>query len=234
MFPPEPLNLGCIMRVSNYAKYWRTLIMSNQKNLLFRDQLLSQEKSDTQLQKTFHQETKKMYTEKLKKRQRFAYVLLSFLIALFTLFFWAFSKAFEELQIKHELSYAEPLRLASTWAMFLSVALIVLCLWPAIRGKVGLRFYPKVIRIVSWMLILAIVLLTFATVDFARHETDFQTADSTIDILGATIISLLIIIMSFYMLLSGRIDRGYMNNKAKTLELEYRIAELEEKLNRSN
>ena len=31
-------------------------------------------------------------------------------------------------------------------------------------------------------------------------------------------------------LLSGRIDRGDMKNITKTLELEYRIAELEEKL----
>ncbi|MBL7214092.1 MAG: hypothetical protein ISS71_00270 [Phycisphaerae bacterium] len=30
---------------------------------------------------------------------------------------------------------------------------------------------------------------------------------------------------------SGRIDRGDLKNKAKSLELEYRLTELEEKLN---
>ena len=84
--------------------------------------------------------------------------------------------------------------------------------------------------VIFCILILAIVLLGFATVDFVRYETDFETADSTIDILGAVIISLLIIIMGIYTLLSVRIDRGYLKNKEKTLELECRLTELEEKL----
>ncbi|MHC4292539.1 MAG: hypothetical protein ACYSTR_10050 [Planctomycetota bacterium] len=203
--------------------------MSNQENRSFRDQLLSQEKSDTQLQKIFQQEVKKMYTEKLKKGHRIGYILTSLLIAFMTFLFWVFAKMFEEIQIKHEVSYIEPLRLASMWAMYLGAVLTALSLWPAIWGKVGLRFYPKAVRFISWVLIFAVVLLIFGLVDFMRHETDFQVADSTIDILGAAIISILIIIMSIYMLLSGRIDRGYLKHKAKTLELECRLAELEEK-----
>ncbi len=65
----------------------------------------------------------------------------------------AFAKMFEEMQMKYELSYIEPLRLAATWAMFLGMALMVLSLWPAIRGKVGLRFYPKAVRFIFiWMM----------------------------------------------------------------------------------
>ena len=205
--------------------------MNKQGNVSFRDQLLSQEKSDTQLQKNFQLEIKKMYTEKLKKGQRVAWGFLSFIIAFFTMVFWVMSKIFEEIQIDQGVSQIEPLRLGSMWAMYLTAVLLVLSLWPVIWGKVELRFYPKVMRFIFWMLVFACVFLSFAVVDYIRNETDYWVADTTMDLLGATIVSMLIIIMSIYMLLSGRIDRGDMKNKAKTLELEYRIVELEEKLN---
>ena len=208
--------------------------MNKQENVSFRDQLLSQEKSDTQLQKTFHREVKKMYSEKLKTSQRIAHILICFLIAIFTLFFWAMAKTFEELQIKHELSNAEPLRLASTWAMFLSMVLIVLCLWPAVRGKIGLRFYPKVIRFVFWILILAVVMVMLATFSLWGHSLDSPMAGSAMEMSGVLTLVVMVVVMGAYMLLSGRIDRGDMKNKAKTLELEYRLAELEEKLDRAN
>ena len=202
-------------------------------NAPFREQLLSQEKNDPKFQQTFRQEVKKMYFEKLKISQRVAYVLSSLLIGFFTLFFWAMAKAFEHLQIEQGIRYAEPVRLVSTWAMYFSMTLILLCLWPAFRGKMGLRFYPKVFRFVSWMLILAIVLLGFVMADLMRNELDFGVANPTVDILGAAIVSVLIIIMGVYLLLSGRIDRGDIQNKTKLLELEYKLAALEEKLNQA-
>ena len=200
--------------------------MNKKNNKPFREQLLSQEKSDTQLQKTFHQEVKKMYTENLKKGQRFAYILASSLIAFFTLFFWIFSKMFKEIQIKHEIGYLEPLRLASTWAMFLSLALVLLSLWPAIRGKVGLRFYPKIVRFVFWILILTITVLFCTILEL------FEKTGGISPVLAAWIFTVmtLVIVIGVYMLLSGRIDRGDLKNKEKTLELEYRVSELEEKL----
>lgn len=204
--------------------------MAEQNHHSFRDKLLSQEQSNSRFRQQFQLEAKKMYTEKLKIRQRIAYVLTSLLISVITLGFWAFSKMFEEMQIKYELRYAEPLRLASTWAMLLCILLVGLSLWPAIRGKVGLRLYPKAVRFIFCLLILAITLLSFAIVDFLNNETDFHLSDSAIDVAGAAITTVLFIVMSVYLLLSGRIDRGGLENKAKMLELEYRLAELEEKL----
>lgn len=202
--------------------------MNNKNGIPFREQLLLQEKSDTQLQKTFLQEAKKMYTEKLKTSKRIAHILICFLIAIFTLFFWAMAKAFEELQIKHEIAYLEPLRLVSMWAMFLSAALIVLCLWPAIRGKVGLRFYPKLIRFIFWILILAVV--TLICTSFDMIEEHVQSGISTEVVWVSTMVTM-VVVMGVYMLLSGRLDRGDLENKVKSLELEHRVAELEEKLN---
>ncbi len=83
------------------------------------------------------------------------------------------------------------------------------------------------------MLILAIVLLGFVMADLMRNELDFGVANPTVDILGAAIVSVLIIIMGVYLLLSGRIDRGDIQNKTKLLELEYKLAALEEKLNQA-
>ena len=203
--------------------------MDKQESTSFREQLLSQEKSDTQLREKFHLEIKKMYTEKLKISQRIAHVLICLLIAIFTLFFWAIKNVFEELQIKHELSSVEPLRLASMWAMYLSMALIALCLWPAIRGKIGLRFYPKVVRFVFWILILAVVMMIVATFSIWSSTEDSPLAGSAMQISGVLTLVVMVVVMGVYMLLSGRIDRGDMKNKIKTLELEYRIAELEEK-----
>lgn len=197
----------------------------------FRDQLLSQEKTNPEHHKTFQLEAKKMYTEKLKISQRIAHFLICFLITIFTLFFWLMAKMFEEIQIKHDLSYAEPLRLTSTWAMFLSLALIVLALWPAIRCKMGLRFYPKVIRFVFWILILAVVLMLLATFNFIGRDADSPIAGLSVELSGILTLVAMVVVMGVYMLLSGRIDRGDLQNKAKTLELEYRIAELEEKFN---
>lgn len=206
--------------------------MDKKNDMPFREQLLSQEKTDSKLQETFHQEVKRMYTEKLKIGQRIAHVLICFLIAIFTLFFWAMAKVFEELQIKHELTTAEPLRLASTWAMFLSMVLIVLCLWPAIRGKIGLRFYPKVVRFVFWILILAVVMVIVATFSMWSSVEDSPLVGSAMQISGVLTLVVMVVVMGAYMLLSGRIDRGDLKIKAKTLELECRVAELEEKLNR--
>ena len=171
-----------------------------------------------------------MYSEKLKKSQRFAYVLLSFIIVFFTLFFWAFSKMFEELQIKYELSYAEPLRLTFNWAMLLSVGLIVIFLWPAIRGKVGLRIYPKIVRFVFWVLILVIVFIFFSVFDFINRELGLVPV-SVMEKSAVFTMVTMVVVMGVYMLLSGRIDRGDLENKTKTLELEHRLTELEEKLN---
>lgn len=174
-----------------------------------------------------------MYTENLKKRQRFAYLLTSLLIAFITLLFWVFAKMFEELQIEHGAPYIEPLRLASMWAMYLAMGLVILSMWPAIRGKVGLRFYPKAVRLVAWLLIFAVVLLCFATVNILNEEI-YKISNPMIGMLGATIISVLIIIMSIYLLLSGRIDSSDLKNKEKSLQLESRLTELEEKLNQKN
>ena len=193
----------------------------------FRNSLLAQEQPNSKLQQNFQLEMKKMYTEKIKTGQRFAYVLASLLIAVITLAFWAFAKMFEEMQMKYDVGYIEPLRLASMWAMFLGAALIVLSLWPAIRGKVGLRFYPKVIRFIFWILILVIFTLYFATFDMIEEHV--QPGISS-EIMWIFSMMTLVIVMGVYLLLSGRIDCGDMKNKAKTLELEYRLAELEEKL----
>ena len=203
--------------------------MSNQNNNSFREQLLSQEKTDSKLQKTFHAEAKKMYTEKLKKGQRFTFVLAGFLISIITLFFWAMAKVFEQLQIENQLSYAEPIRLVSMWAMYFSALLIILLLWPAIRGKIGLRFYPKIVRLVFWVLVLVIVTLVFSIFEFIDRQTEFSISNQ---VAWALTLMTLVIVMGVYLLLSGRIDRGDLKNKAKTLDLEYRLTELEEKLKR--
>lgn len=202
--------------------------MNNKEKL--RDQLLSQEKTNPQYQKSFQLEVKKMYTEKLKINQRIAHVLASLMISFFILFFWAMAKMFEELQIKYELSYAEPLRLAFNWAMFLSVGLVVFILWPSIRGKVGLRMYPKIVRLIFWILLLVIVFIFFSVFDFINRELGLIPV-SVMEKSGVFTMVIMVVIMGVYMMLSGRIDRGDMKNKAKTLELEHRIAELEEKLN---
>jgi uncharacterized membrane protein YhaH (DUF805 family) len=204
--------------------------MNERDNKTFREQLLSQEKTDPRLQKTFQTEAKKMYTEKLKKSQRFAYVLAGFLISIITLFFWAMAKVFEQLQIENQLSYAEPIRLVSMWAMYLSFLLIILLLWPAIRGKIGLRFYPKIVRLIFWMLVLAMVTLVFSIFEMIDRQTEFSISTQ---VAWALTLMTLVIVMGVYMLLSGRIDRGDSENKAKALELEYRLAELEEKLAQS-
>jgi len=197
----------------------------------FRDQLLSQEKTNPDYQNNFQLEAKKMYTEKLKKSQRFAHVLAALLISIFTLFFWAMAKVLENLQIEHGESLLEPLRLASTWAMFLSLVLVLLSLWPAIRGRIGLRVYPKIVRFIFWILIFAIITVNFTVFDLIQKQVVPGISNQITWLFTMTT---LIIVMGVYMLLSGRIDRGDLKNKAKTLELEYRIAELEEKLDQGS
>ena len=59
-------------------------------------------------------------------------------------------------------------------------------------------------------------------------------AGSAMEMSGVLTLVVMVVVMGTYMLLSGRIDRGDMKNKTKTLELEYRLAELEEKLDRAN
>ncbi len=203
--------------------------MTDQNNKLFRKQLLAQEKTNPELQKTFQLEAKKMYTEKLKKSQRFAYVVVSIFIAIMTLFFWVLSKFFEEMHFLYDDRQIEPLRLASKWAMFLSIVLFGLSLWPAICGKIGLRFYPKAVRFIFWILILSVAVLLLATFGYLGGQTDSGVEPEFIGVLSLVAI---ILVMGVYMLLSGRIDRGDLKNKIKTLELEYRLCEMEEKLNR--
>ena len=51
--------------------------MSEKNHNSFRENLLSQEQPNPKLQQNFQLEAKKMYVEKLKTRQRFAYILTS-------------------------------------------------------------------------------------------------------------------------------------------------------------
>lgn len=207
--------------------------MNEQNEKSFSEQLLSQEKTNTRLQKNVQMEVKKMYTEKLKMRQRLACMSTGLLIGFLAFLFWLFAKIFEEMQLKYQMSSVESIRLASMWAMFLSIVLIVFALWPAIRGKVSLRFYPKTIRFISCVLILAVAFLFFGIVEFLSRVEVLQLSASICEVLSAAFLAVLIIIMSLYLLLSGRIDRSGLDSKAKTLELEYRLAALEEKLNSS-
>lgn len=193
----------------------------------FRNQLLRQETKDLQLQEKFNQEVKKMYTEKLKKSQRIAHVLAGLLIALFTGFFWALSKLYEDLQIQCQMSSVEPLRLMSVWAMFLSTALLGFVLWPAIIGKAGLRIYPKFIRLTSWLLILVTAALFISNMYALNAMGD--PGDLT-EAIWISVLATLILIMGIYLLLSGRLDRLEMNTKKQALEYQYRIAELKEEI----
>ena len=60
MFRPELSSPDCIMPASNYVKYWRIRIMNKKESKSFRDQLLSQEQSDTHLQEKFQLEADKV------------------------------------------------------------------------------------------------------------------------------------------------------------------------------
>jgi hypothetical protein len=192
---------------------------SNKK--FFREQLLSQETNNPQLQEDFRREAKKMFTETLKKGQRLTYVLASLLIGLITLMFLAFAKIFEQLQMQEGLDAVEPLRLSLMWAMLLSAGVTLIFLWPALRGKVGLRFYPKVIRLCFWLLALAILAISIESLEFLEGVFD------NVGIPAILTIFLFVLLAGVYLLLSGRIDRGDLETKAKMLELEFRIAELE-------
>ena len=203
--------------------------MSEKTHNTFREKLLSQEQPDRKLQRNFQLEAQKMYTENLKIRQRLMYGLSCFVIGIFTLFFWLMAKVFEQLQLTH----GGALILGSVWAMYISIILLVLMLWPVIRGKVGFRFYPKIVRIFFCLLILAMAVMGSGIADLIRFEEDFQIPDPMSDILGAAITAILMIMISLYLLLSGRMDRADMQNKTKRLELEYRVAELEERLNKA-
>ncbi len=206
--------------------------MNKKNSIPFREQLLSQEKNDTQLQRKFNQEVKKMYTENLKKGQRFAHILVSVLIAFLTLLFWVFAKMFEEMQIEHEMTFIEPLRLASMWLTFLSIGLLLLCLWPAFIGKIGLRIYPKLVRLVSWVIILVILIFSFMVIDLLDSQMGFKLSPS--DVVYGFASMILVIVIGVHMLLSVRIDRNNLKNKEKSLELECRLTELEEKLNQKD
>ena len=205
--------------------------MNKKNNMLFREQLLSQEKTDTQLQRKFKQEAKKMYTENLKKGQRFAHVLVSVLIAFLVLLFWVLSKMFEELQIEDGVTFIEPLRLVSMWLMFLCTGLLLLCLWPAIVGKIRLKVYPKVLRLLSWVIISAILILFLLVVGFMNSQMGFKLSPSDVAYGGGALI--LILVIGAHLLVSVRIDSIDLKNKEKSLELECRLAELEEKLNKN-
>ncbi len=202
--------------------------MNKKNSMPFRDQLLAQEKNDAKLKHKFKQEIKKMYTEKLKKGQRLAHVMVSILIAIFTLIFWVLAKIFEELQFEDKVAIIEPLRLASTWLMFLSIGLLLLCLWPAIIGKIGLRIYPKVVRLVSWVIILAVIIFSLLTVDIMDNHMDVDLSPS--DVTYGVVTLLLILVIGVHLLLSVRIDKNDLNNKESLLELQCRLAELEEKI----
>lgn len=196
------------------------MVHSNDKS--FRDQLLSQEQKNPQLQQHFRREAQKMVTENLRWGQRITYVLISLLVGLLTLVFWAFAKLFEHLQMREGVPAVEPLRLSLMWAMILSAALAVFALWPALRGRVGRRLYPKAVRILFWLLALAIFSASFGALSFM--EADFR---SPVEIPVILTIFLFMLLAGVYLLLSGRIDRGDLDTRARMLELEYRIAELE-------
>ncbi|MHC4551350.1 MAG: hypothetical protein ACYSUT_01095 [Planctomycetota bacterium] len=202
--------------------------MSEKQYNSFRDNLIAQDKTDTKMHNNFQLEANKMYTEKLKMNQRFAFVVGSGMIAFLMLIFWAFSKMYEELQIEHATAYLEPVRLTSVWAMLVSAMMVILLLWPAIRGKVGLRFYPKILRFVFWFLILAIVALFFSAFNLIEKQTN--EFDAT-EISWIATVMVLVVVMGVYLLLSDRSDRSDIRNKTKILELEHRLIELEEKLN---
>lgn len=205
--------------------------MNDHKHFSFREQLLSQDSDDMSRQEAFRRELQLMYTETLQRSQRLAFVLSGVFIAFFMLAFWALSKIFEGWQVEFGLNFLEPMRLISVWAMLISAVLVGLFLWPAIRGKVGLRFYPKVVRFIFWGLIVAVVTLIFAAFNLLEKQTG---RDLSTDIAWIFTLIVLVIVMGVFLLLSDRIDRGDLQSKKKILELEYRLAEMEEKLKKED
>ena len=136
---------------------------------------------------------------------------------------------FEEMQMDEGIAFIEPLRLTSAWITILSFALFVLCFWPAVIGKIRLRIYPKVVRLISWAIILAVLIFLLLIVDLV--DTHMGVNFSAPDVAYGIITLIIILVIGVHLLLSVRIDKNDLNNREKMLKLECRLVELEEKLN---
>jgi len=192
----------------------------NQSNKTFSEKLLEMEKPNTTYKEQFERQVQAVFEKRLNYAWRVGLLLLSVagLLIAIPCGEMAFSRMSNELALFVRAVYISGMVLAIAWAILMG--------WVAVRGKLNLRI--QLSRIVT----IGIALGFFFMLDFTGRFVLPLARDENKSIFG----TLLVLIGFFFIVTVGLclilriLYRTEFKTREKLLEIEYRLAELAEKL----
>ena len=195
--------------------------MTNQSNKTFSDKLLEMEKPNTTYKELFERQVQEVFEKKLNYPSRVGLLVLSIVGLLIAIPCgeMAFStRVGSEFALSVLIVYISGMVLAIAWAILMG--------WVAVRGKLNLRI--QLSRIVT----IGIALGFFFMLDFTGRFVLPSARDENKPVFG----TLLVLIGFFFIVTVGLclilrvLYRTAFKTYEKLLEIEYRLAELAEKI----
>jgi len=193
----------------------------NQSNKTFSDKLLEMEKPNTTYKEQFEIQLQTVLEKRLNYAWRVGLLLLGaagLLIAIPCGHMAFLTRVGGELDLFVRIVYLSGMVLALSWAILMG--------WVAVRGKLNLRLHPAYIAIIG------IALCFFFMLNFTGRFVLPLAREEHRSILGTLLVLIgFFLIVTFVLCLILRVlYRTEFKTREKLLEIEYRLAELAEKL----
>jgi len=183
----------------------------------FSEQLIQCESYSPEYKKKYEQEKRAMFEKRLGGVQRGVYVFWTvFCLSLGVLFGVVAVISYGRLSILGTLAFAA--------SSVFGLAFAAMCAWIAVTGRLLLRKHPPAMAGAAWALTVIVMTLFLVT---APSLSDPAAGNRML------LSGLAFVVMAAVFLLASRAEQSELNVKEKLLEIEYRLAELTEKVDPS-
>ena len=190
----------------------------------FSDQLLDQEIPNPEYRAEYDRAVRSMYEKRISVLGRLVMLGLAALGLGFALLFYLCT------EIVYRMSAAgAPIggKAGFVFAAVLGLTWFGLAMWVAVAGKINLKVHPKLAAGIAGVLIVLLLILFILTLD-RLSPADIGVQVDALKGFMVLVAFLITLILALILLLSGRVLRAELNTCRKLLELEYRLADLAE------
>lgn len=186
----------------------------NESNKTFRDKLLDMEKPNTRHKEKYEKEILKMVEKKLTGLNRFAHIV-GLIMGL------GFAVLFGTLAVTVPKGF--PLWGRFIWALGAVFGLLIVAVesWILKKGTINLKKDNMAIAGLSWSFVVILGAITLV------HSGEFPDPITGV---RALVSILFFLVMAAVFMIRAFVERSELNTREKLLEIEYRLAELAEKL----
>ena len=181
----------------------------------FRDRLLASEEVNPDRRAKFQREVQAMFEEKLTHDGRWIYGMGAALGIALAIGFGGLAALVQDSGLLLRIGFGVGSAIGLAWAVVLG--------WITVRGAVNQRVHPYLITGLAWALLVLMVGL------FLVRAEQLNSPNQVIMIV---VVALFALGAGALVLVTNRVDQIELRTREKLLEMEYRLAEIQEELTR--